>query len=205
MDYAAQLAALLQVFITDISLAGDNAIVIGTAAGGLPPQQRRRAVVIGLAAATLLRIALAVFAVQLLHITGLALAGGLLLLWVVWKMYQEIRRVRHVHNGTHLDARPAAGKGMPKKKLSDAIFQILMADLGMSLDNVLAVAGAARGHYAILALGLVLSIGLMGLAATAPAKLLHRWPWLGWIGLLTVLYVALRMIWDGSQGILKVM
>jgi len=160
----------------------------------LPAAQRRRAVVIGLGAATVLRIVLAIFSVQLLHITGLAIAGGLLLLWVAWKMYQEIRARAHAK-----EAEQSAKT--PRKKLSDAIVQILLADLGMSLDNILAVAGAARDHLVVLAAGLFLSVALMGLASTATAKLLHRWPWLGWLGIATVVYVAAKMIWDGFSVI----
>jgi YjbE family integral membrane protein len=203
-NYSTELAALLQVFIIDISLAGDNAIVIGMAARGLPPEHRKRAVLVGLSAATVLRIGLAIFAVRLLDITGLALAGGLLLLWVAWKMFQEIKRAHKTGGGAESNGVLDIGKGAPKKKLSDAILQILIADIGMSLDNVLAVAGAARDHYVVMAIGLLLSIALMGLAATATANLLQRWPWLTWLGLLTVLFVAARMIWDGAEGILNV-
>ena len=200
MDLATQLSALLQVLIIDLSLAADNAIVIGMAAGGLPPAQRRKAVWIGLGAATLLRIGLAIFAVQLLHITGLALAGGLLLLWVTWKMFRELK-----HSSRHDPLLPQTPKGGTHKNLSGAILQILLADLGMSLDNILAVAGAAREHYGVLAIGLVFSVMLTGLAATATAKMLHRWPWLGWIGLAVVFFVAVRMIWDGGHVVLEKM
>jgi YjbE family integral membrane protein len=197
MDLASQLAALLQILIIDLSLAADNAIVIGMAASGLPPEQRHRAVWAGLGAATILRIGLAFFAVQLLHVTGLTLAGGLLLLWVAWKMFQEIRHAQRMRDNKN-KADEDLNRPIEKKTLGSAIFQILIADVGMSLDNVLAVAGAARDHYFILAVGLMLSIALMGLAANLTAKMLHRWPWLGWVGMVTVLYVAGHMIWDGA-------
>jgi len=190
MNLAAQLSALLQVLVIDLSLAADNALVIGMAAAGLPAAQRHRAVWLGIGAATVLRILLALFATQLLRITGLALAGGLLLLWVAWKMFSS-------RDGA---ANPRATK-TESKTLRAAIVQILLADLGMSLDNVLAVAGAARDHYVILALGLVFSVLLTGAAATAIAKFFQRWPWLIWLGIAVVLYVALGMIRDGLAQI----
>ncbi|MGE3624641.1 MAG: YjbE family putative metal transport protein [Bdellovibrionales bacterium] len=201
MDYASQFAALIQVLIIDLSLAADNAIVIGMAANGLPDKQRRKAVWLGLGAATAMRIVMALFAVQLLQVTGLMLAGGLLLLWVSWKMYREIisgSLSPHDKHKTHKHKPPA-------KTLRSAITQILIADVGMSLDNVLAVAGAARDHMVILAIGLILSIAMMGLAANATAKMLQRWPWLAWVGMLVVLFVALHMIWDGSKQVWPVM
>jgi YjbE family integral membrane protein len=194
MHPAAELSILAQILVIDLSLAGDNAIVIGMAANGLPAAQRRRAIWTGLGAATVLRIGLAIFAVQLLHLAGLALAGGLLLMWVAWKMYRDLQRTPPSPNPL-----PLTEEG-GQKKLSAAILKILVADLGMSLDNILAVAGAARDHYAILALGLILSVALMGFAATAAAKMLHRWPWLGWLGMAVVAFVAVRMIWDGGQS-----
>ena len=180
------LAALLQVVLIDIALAGDNAVVVGLAVSGLPPAQRGPAIILGIGAATAIRIALGLFALTLLRIIGLLLAGGLLLLWVCWRMFRELRR----HDrGT----RATAGKTLPQ-----AMLQIVLADLSMSLDNVLAVAGAADGSPWVLAAGLVLSVVLMGVAANLLAGLLERQRWLGWAGLLIVSYVALHMIWVGA-------
>jgi YjbE family integral membrane protein len=188
---AVLLPILLQILLIDLVLAGDNAVVIGLAVNALPPVQQRRAIVIGIVAATLIRIAFALVAVQLLAILGLTLAGGLLLLWVVWKSAREL-------HGTHkAQAPPAAGS------LSGAILKIVIADLSMSLDNVLAVAGAARGHPAMLALGLLISVGLMGVAANLVANLLTRFRWLAWVGLAIVLYVSLHMIYEGSADVIR--
>ena len=199
MHIAANISALVQVLIIDLSLGADNAIVIGMAVAGLPKAQRRHAMVGGLTAAVILRILLAIFAVQLLHVTGLVIAGGVLLLWVCWKMYRELQHMRRVH-AKHEEA-PKPLPDLQPKKLSEAIVQILVADLGMSLDNILAVAGAARDHVVVLAIGLVVSIIIIGAAAAATARLMHRWPWLGWVGLFIVLYVATKMIWDGAHQI----
>jgi len=205
MDIVHQLAILLQISIIDLSLAADNAIVIGIAAAGLEAKQRHRAVVIGLGGAVVIRIVLACFAVRLLDIAGLTLAGGLLLLWVTWKMYQQIRHAKKMRDSA------AAGKETPiptappgSKKLTEAITQILLADLAMSLDNILAVAGAADDHYVLLAFGLILSVALVGAAATTTAKFFHRFPWIGWIGIATVLYVAVSMMADGVLDIHEV-
>ena len=185
-----QLSALLQVLLVDITLAGDNAVVVGLAVAGLPRQQRRPAIVIGIGAATVLRIALGAVTVQLLAIVGLLLAGGILLLWVAYKMYRELRASERHH------AAPA------HKTLRQAIVQIVLADLSMSLDNVLAVAGAADGHIWVLVVGLAFSVVLMGLAASAIARLLERHRWIAWIGLLIVLTIALKLVWDGGQDVL---
>ena len=185
------LVALAQVILIDITLAGDNAIVVGLAVAGLPPEQKRSAILLGIAGATALRIALGAIALQLLAIIGLLLAGGLLLLWVCWRMFRELRRP-HGHGSG------GAGEG---KTLRQAMTQIVLADLSMSLDNVLAVAGAASGSLWVLALGLLLSVVLMGVAANLVANLLERQRWLAWVGLLIVLYVAVSMIWDGSQDV----
>jgi YjbE family integral membrane protein len=182
------LTALAQVVLIDIALAGDNAVVVGLAVAGLPPGQKRRAIVLGIAGATAIRVGLGTIALELLAVIGLLLAGGLLLLWVCWRMYRELRR-RHAR---------AATAGTPSKTLSQAMFQIVLADLSMSLDNVLAVAGAAYGSPWVLVTGLVLSVVLMGIAANLLANLLERQRWLAWAGLLVVLYVALRMIWAGG-------
>ena len=179
------LTALAQVVMIDIALAGDNAVVVGLAVVGLPPEQQRRAIVAGIAGATVIRIALGAVTLQLPEIIGLTLAGGLLLLWVCFRMYRELRGA----HGGHAGRRP--------KTLSQAMLQIVVADLSMSLDNVLAVAGAAHGNEWVLVLGLGLSVVLMGLAAGLVAKLLERYRAIAWIGLAIVLYVALRMVWEG--------
>ena len=202
---AASLTALLQVIAIDLVLAGDNAIVIGLAAAGLPAEQRKKAILIGVLAATVLRIGFAAVTIKLLAIVGLLLAGGILLLWVCWKMYRELR----TSHADELEATEAlsnsdlnsdnrvAGK-TKRKTLGQAALQIVVADVSMSLDNVLAVAGAARDHFPVLVIGLVLSIALMGLAATFIAKLLHRHRWIAYIGLLIILYVALDMVYRGA-------
>jgi len=180
------LTALAQVVLIDITLAGDNAVVVGLAVAGLPPKQKRPAIILGIAAATAIRVALGTIAVELLAVIGLLLAGGLLLLWVCWRMYRELR-------GRH----PRAAGG-PQKTLRQAIVQIVLADLSMSLDNVLAVAGAAFGSPWVLVAGLVLSVVLMGVAANLLANVLERQRWIAWGGLLIVLYVALHMVWQGG-------
>ncbi len=180
------LTALAQVVLIDIALAGDNAVVVGLAVAGLPPGQKRPAIILGIAGATAIRVALGTVALELLAVIGLLLAGGLLLLWVCWRMYRELRR----HH-----ARAAAA---PRKTLPQAMLQIVLADLSMSLDNVLAVAGAAYGSPWVLVTGLILSVVLMGVAANLLSSLLERQRWLAWAGLLVVLYVAVRMIWEGG-------
>lgn len=200
---AASITALLQVIAIDLVLAGDNAIVIGLAAAGLPSEQRKKAILIGVLAATVLRILFAAVTVKLLAIVGLLLAGGILLLWVCWKMWRELR-TSHDDEQEATEALSNSGSnsngkanGKPGKTLAQAATQIVIADVSMSLDNVLAVAGAARDHFEVLVVGLVLSIALMGLAATFIAKLLHRHRWIAYIGLLIILYVALDMVWRG--------
>ena len=188
-DLATEGIALAQVVMIDVALAGDNAVVVGLAVAGLPPAQRRAAILLGIGGATVIRIALGVVALRLLAIIGLLLAGGLLLLWVCWRMFRELRRARHAE---------ASASG---KTLGQAMTQIILADLSMSLDNVLAVAGAAHGSTWVLAVGLVLSVALMGLAANLIARLLERQRWIAWIGLLIVLYVALTMIWHGGHEV----
>ncbi len=198
MDFWPQIAAFLQILLIDISLAGDNAIAVGMAASGLPEAKRHKAVLAGIAAATVLRILFAIFAVQLLHLTGLLAAGGLLLCWVAWKMYRDIR---HAHRAKHAVETP--GGLTSAKKFSSAILQIVVADISMSLDNVLAVAGVARDHLGVLAIGLLLSVVLMGAAATFVAKLTSRYPWIAYLGLVIVLFTALHMMWDGSHDIMR--
>jgi len=193
-------SALLSVVIIDVVLAGDNAIIVGMAAAGLPPERRRRVILLGIAAATILRILFAFVALELLQsIIGMTAAGGLLLLWVAWKMYRELRASSPVP--AHASATPPAMR-QREKTAAQAMTQIVLADLSMSLDNVLAVAGVARDHPYILAIGLVLSVALMGIASTYVARLLDRLFWLAWVGLGIITFVALRMIWDGSSEIL---
>lgn len=184
------LAALAQVMLIDVALAGDNAVVVGMAVIGLPPPRRRLAILLGISGATAIRIGFGLVALDLLQILGLTLAGGLLLLWVAWKMYRELRRRPH-----------AAAAGAPRKTLRQAMVRIVLADISMSLDNVLAVAGAASGSTWVLAVGLVLSVALMGLAAELLARLMGRQRWLAWAGLFVVLFVALRMVWTGSARV----
>jgi len=193
----ADLAVLAQVLMIDIMLAGDNAVAVGMAAAGLDVRSRRRAILAGLGAAVVLRIAFAVLATRLLAIIGLTLAGGLLLLWVCWRMWRDLRAAR-CEESAGTDATAAPGEA---KSFGSALFQIMAADLSMSLDNVLAVAGAARDHPALLVFGLLLSIGLMGLAAAWLARVLNRFRWIGYVGLVVVLYVALHMIWDGHRAV----
>ncbi|AZO43380.1 TerC family protein [Mesorhizobium sp. M7D.F.Ca.US.005.01.1.1] len=202
---AASLTALLQVIAIDLVLAGDNAIVIGLAAAGLPAEQRKKAILIGVLAATVLRIGFAAVTVKLLAIVGLLLAGGILLLWVCWKMYRELRtshadelEATEALSNSDLNSDNAVAGKTKRKTLGQAALQIVVADVSMSLDNVLAVAGAARDHFPVLVIGLVLSIALMGLAATFIAKLLHRHRWIAYVGLLIIFYVALDMVYRGT-------
>ncbi len=192
-DVLPQLVILGQVLLIDLVLAGDNAVVVGMAVAGLPPRQRRRAILGGIAAAALIRIGLALVALRLLAVVGLTLAGGLLLLWVCWRMYRELRPRR----------RGGAASPVPPKTLRAAMAQIVLADLSMSLDNVLGVAGAAHGHPVLLAVGLVISVAMMALAASLIARLLERHRWLAWVGLAVVVFVACRLIWDGSNDVLR--
>jgi YjbE family integral membrane protein len=200
-----QLVALGQVLLIDLVLAGDNAIVVGMAAAGLPADQRRKAILWGIGAATLMRIGFASITVQLLAIVGITLAGGVLLLWVCWKMYRELRSGNgHGEIGAEQEGAEALEgerPGMPRKTLRQAVTQILVADVSMSLDNVLAVAGAAKDHPYILIIGLAFSVVLMGVAATFIARLLDKHRWIAWVGLLIILYVALEMIWGGTHEV----
>jgi len=201
------LTALFQVVMIDLVLAGDNAIVIGLAAAGLPEDKRKKAIVAGILAATALRIGFASITVQLLQIIGLLLAGGILLLWVCWKMWRELQASHHQHRAGDLSAaRATTVESAPNQKtLGQAIWQITLADVSMSLDNVLAVAGAAREHPVILIFGLGLSIALMGFAATFIARILEKHRWVAYVGLLIILYVAFDMSYRGAlevwQGI----
>jgi YjbE family integral membrane protein len=199
------LTALLQVVLIDLALAGDNAIVIGLAAAGLPEAQRGKAVLIGIVAATMLRILFAGLATQILQIVGLLLAGGILLLWVCWKMWRELHGSSA---GKVKEAARAAAEtnpdGRPRKTLRQATSQIIVADVSMSLDNVLAVAGAAREHPVVLIFGLVLSIAMMGAAASFIARLLQNHRWIAYAGLVVIIYVAVEMTVRGTLDVLKV-
>jgi YjbE family integral membrane protein len=201
------LTALVSVILIDIALAGDNAIVVGMAAAGLPAVQRRRAIVVGILAAAVLRIVFSLFTVQLLQIIGLLLAGGLLLLWVAWRLWRELRAGGLAEDEAEAEAEAALQNrdspgAPPPKSFRDAVTQIVVADVSMSLDNVLAVAGAAREHAVVLVFGLALSVALMGLAASLIARLLHRFRWIAYAGLAIIVYVALRMIWDGGHELM---
>jgi len=193
------LLPLAQVLFIDLVLAGDNAIVVGMAAAGLPAAQKRTAIFWGIAAATVMRIAFSAITVQLLAIPGLLVFGGVLLLWVCWKMFQDLREAKS-HALEAVDAPPGEAKSM-----RSAIIQILVADITMSLDNVLAVAGASKGVLWVLVVGLIVSVALMGLAATWIAKLLERYKWLGWVGLAIILYVAVEMIVEGWPDIQRLL
>ena len=199
-----EITALLQVVLIDLVLAGDNAIVIGLAAAGLPLQQRTKAVLVGIIAATVLRITFAAATTQLLQVVGLVLAGGILLLWVSWKMLRELR-ISAEGKGNAIEAMSnmdinddgTIANHAPRKSFAQAASQIVVADVSMSLDNVLAVAGAAREHFTVLIIGLGLSVALMGIAASYIARLLHRHQWITYAGLLVILYVAVEMVYRG--------
>jgi YjbE family integral membrane protein len=197
---AAALTALLEILAIDIVLAGDNAIVVGALAAGLPADQRKKVIMIGVAAALVLRIAFALIVTQLLQIVGLVLAGGILLVWVAWKMWRELR-----HSGESPGSDEVAGdehSGLkPAKTFASAAWGVAVADVRMSLDNVLAVAGAARDHPWILVFGLVLSVILMGIAANFIAKYIERYRWIAYVGLVVILWVAGKMIWDGWHDV----
>ena len=191
---ADSLTALLQVVLIDLVMSGDNAIIIGMAVAGLPKENRTRIIFWGVAGATVLRIGFAAVTTELLQIVGLTLAGGLLLLWVAYRMYRELRSKGRPEAGGH--------EGAAKPKTArQAMMQIIAADVSMSLDNVLDVAGAARDHKVVLWIGLVLSIVLMAIASNAIARILDRYHWIAWIGFAIILYVAGDMIWDGTHEV----
>ncbi|WP_297804729.1 TerC family protein [uncultured Brevundimonas sp.] len=213
-ELVSQLVALGQVVLMDLVLAGDNAVAVGLAAAALPQDQRRKAILAGLAIAVVLRIGFALITIQLLAIIGLLMAGGFLLLWVCWKMWRELREqathdqaeaqhelelAQSIEHGTGPSPEEL---GLKRKTFGAALMQIIIADVAMSLDNVLAVAGASHEHPWVMVFGLILSIALMGVAASFIAKLLHKYSWIGYIGLLVVLYVALHMIWDGGREVI---
>jgi len=193
----AAFAAFLQVLMIDLVLAGDNAIVVGALAAGLPPDQRRKVIFIGVLAALVLRIGFALIVTQLLQIIGLILVGGLLLLWVAWRMWRDLRD----HEGTSWGSEEIVGDehaGLkPAKSFASAAWAVAIADVSMSLDNVLAVAGAARDHPGILIVGLVFAVAMMGLAANVIARYIERYRWIAWVGLAVIVYVAGKMIYDG--------
>jgi YjbE family integral membrane protein len=205
MDFISmsELVALAQVVLVDLVLAGDNAIVVGIAVAGLPAQQRWRVMVLGIGAATVLRIVFASFTVQLLQIIGLLLAGGLLLLWVCWKLWRELRSGRLI-DLPGADGEAGGARVAAQKTMRQAVTQIIVADVSMSLDNVLAVAGVARDHAWVLVFGLALSVAFMGLAAAVIARLLGRFHWIAYVGLAVILYVALRMIYEGGLEVIAV-
>jgi YjbE family integral membrane protein len=192
----AAFGAFLQVLMIDLVLAGDNAIVVGALAAGLTPEQRRKVIMIGVLAALVLRIAFALVVTQLLQIIGLILIGGLLLLWVAWRMWRELRHAgespgsEEIHGDEHSGLKPA-------KSFGAAVWAVAIADVSMSLDNVLAVAGAARDHPGILIVGLIFAVILMGVAANIIARYIERYRWIGYVGLLVIVYVAIKMIYDG--------
>jgi YjbE family integral membrane protein len=197
----AALSAFVQVLMIDVMLAGDNAIVVGALAAGLPADQRKKVILIGIIAALVLRIIFALAVSQLMQIIGLVLAGGLLLLWVSWKMFRELR-----HAGAPEGADPTEHDGVPQSKtFAGAAWAVALADVSMSLDNVLAVAGAAREHPGILVIGLLLSVALMGAAANLIARYIERYRWIAYVGLVVILYVAVKMIWEGSHQVLPLL
>ncbi|MBN9090760.1 MAG: YjbE family putative metal transport protein [Reyranella sp.] len=187
-------SAFIQVVLIDLVMSGDNAIIIGMAVAGLPAENRTRIIFWGVAGATVMRLAFAAVTTELLQIIGLTLAGGLLLLWVAWRMYRELRAKGHSETA---QAESQAASKTPRQ----AMIQIVVADISMSLDNVLAVAGAARDHKVVLWIGLGLSVVLMAVASNFIARILDRHRWVAWIGFLIVLYVAGDMIWDGTHEV----
>jgi YjbE family integral membrane protein len=199
----AAFAAFFEILFIDIVLAGDNAIVVGALAAGLPAAQRRKVILIGVIFALVLRIAFALFVSQLLQIVGLVLAGGILLLWVAWRMYREIRHKDESAGSAEIAGDEHSGV-KSARTFASAAWGVALADVSMSLDNVLAVAGAARDHPYVLVFGLVLSVLLMGAAANFIARYIDRYRWIAWVGLLVILWVALKMIFDGARHVVPV-
>jgi len=195
--------ALFQILLIDIVLAGDNAIVVGALAAGLPPAQRKKVILIGVAAALVLRVIFALLVSQLLQIVGLILAGGILLLWVAWKMYRELRHKDESSGSDEIAGDEHSGL-KPAKSFTSAAWGVALADVSMSLDNVLAVAGAAREHPYVLVFGLILSVLLMGVAANFIARYIERYRWIAWGGLLVILWVAVKMIYEGAGHVAPV-
>lgn len=203
MISASAVAAFLEILFIDIVLAGDNAIVVGALAAGLPSDQRKKVIAIGVLAALVLRIAFALLVTQLLQIVGLVLAGGILLLWVAWRMYREIRHKDESGGSAEVQGDEHSGL-KPAKSFASAAWGVALADVSMSLDNVLAVAGAARDHPWVLVFGLLLSVLLMGVAANIIARYIDRYRWIAWVGLLVILWVALKMIYEGAGHVAPV-
>lgn len=194
------LTAFFEILMIDIVLAGDNAIVVGALAAGLPAAQRKRVILIGIAAALILRVVFALLVSQLMGIVGLVLAGGLLLLWVAWKMYRELAHSRANPGSPEIVGDEHSGLA-PARSFASAAWAVALADVSMSLDNVLAVAGAAREHPQVLVAGLILSVALMGIAANAIARYIERFRWIAWIGLAVIVWVASKMIWEGWHDV----
>jgi YjbE family integral membrane protein len=199
----AAIAAFFEILAIDIVLAGDNAIVVGALAAGLPADQRRKVILVGVIAALVLRIAFALVVSQLLQIVGLVLAGGLLLLWVAWRMWRELRHQGESPGSDEIVGDEHSGT-RPAKTFASAAWGVALADVSMSLDNVLAVAGAARDHPWVLVFGLILSVLLMGVAANIIAKYIERYRWIAWVGLVVIVWVALKMIWEGAHHVAPV-
>src|SRR4051812_6912996 len=197
------IAAFFEILAIDIVLAGDNSIVVGALAAGLPAAQRRKVIMIGVLAALGLRIAFALVVSQLLQIVGLLLAGGCLLLWVAWRMYREIRHEDESAGSDEIVGDERSGL-KSAKSFASAAWGVAVADVSMSLDNVLAVAGAAKDHPWVLVFGLVLSVILMGIAANIIAKYIERYRWIAWVGLIVIMWVALKMIWEGAAHVAPV-
>jgi len=196
-------SAFVQILFIDIVLAGDNAIVVGALAAGLPASQRKKVILIGVLAALVLRIFFALVVSQLLQIVGLVLAGGLLLLWVAWRMYRELRHKDESAGSDEVAGDEHSGVAAAKT-FAAAAWGVALADVSMSLDNVLAVAGAARDHPWVLVIGLLLSVLLMGVAANFIARYIERYRWIAWVGLLVILWVALKMVFDGARNVAPV-
>jgi YjbE family integral membrane protein len=200
---ASAVTAFLEILFIDVVLAGDNAIVVGALAAGLPPAQRKKVILVGVIAALVLRIIFALIVSQLLQIVGLVLAGGILLLWVAWKMYRELRHQGESGGSDEVTGDEHSGL-KPAKTFASAAWGVALADVSMSLDNVLAVAGAARDHPYVLIFGLILSVLLMGVAANFIARYIERYRWIAWGGLLVILWVALKMIYEGAGHVAPV-
>src|SRR3954467_2674371 len=199
----AAIAAFFEILAIDIVLAGDNAIVVGALAAGLPAEQRRKVIMVGVLAALVLRIGFALLVTQLLQVVGLVLAGGVLLLWVAWRMYRELRHKDESKGSEEVVGDEHSGL-QPAKSFASAAWGVALADVSMSLDNVLAVAGAAKEHPWVLVFGLILSVILMGVAANVIARYIDRYKWIAWVGLLVILWVALKMIWEGAGHVAPV-
>ena len=196
----AAFAAFIQVLMIDLVLAGDNAIVVGALAAGLPAEQRKKVILIGVIAALVLRVFFALIVTQLLQVVGLILAGGVLLLWVAWKMYRELKHDGESAGSPEIEGDEHSGI-RSAKSFAGAAWAVAVADVSMSLDNVLAVAGAARDHPGIMIVGLIVAVALMGLAANVIAKYIERYRWIAYVGLVVILYVAGKMMWEGWHDV----